>query len=867
MATISTEGTPVALQSGSTGSSTFPISVSGHLLLVRRDDTGSEFVIRGGPTSGGPDYGNLIVEVNEPIETSIDRRIVQLADGTFRATTPAERGSATIDFAGRDPDSVWQILIQHAENIHNQGLPYDPLGFNSNGTVGNLLSVVGIEIDDFVPDPDGIMLIPFSGKNRDFNFDYQIDGTNDADLIVGRGGKQQFNGGMGADTLRGGSGNDTLAGDAQDDNLDGGDGEDAAIFSGPCSDYDITRDAASGDLIVSHVRGSRSDGTDRLKSIETGIFKDGKVDLTAEDPSCGPTDFIFLVDLSGSFQDDLPRFQASAREIAASLRASDADSRFALASFVDLPRSPFGSPGDYLYKSELALTDSVAAFESALSRLVIKDGGDTPEAQLVGLWRAANGVGLSLRENSKKVILLATDAPAHNAASYGLNESTIRSFLDDEGIAVTPFAALRTSVAAADDGEALMNPEEPLDEASFRAAASLLGDGELAAFAAAAPDLMVQLLNDLMRVQAVQPIFAVTAGNESFYNSVVQDTGRGTTVRLAGDSSNVSDALRAALLVLDGTVTASGDEGANTLIGTEADDVIVGLGGADRIEGRAGNDNLDGGSGNDLIFGEDGADTLLGGSGNDTVLGGAGDDGVNGGLGSDILGGGDGNDTLNGGEDATERDFLFGGAGNDTYQVRGSLSALTDLVYEGDALLAVAAGVGDVDTIVSRGLFYRDFYSVAERLVIDEQANVDNPSGTYLVGGAGPGPTEIIGNSGVNYLIAYGGTNIVRPGAGDDAISFELFDLTEFEDGVNTLALTPGTGRDFVYGFELGVDKVDLRAYAALTADVVLGSGTTVDGDTPYSHFYLGEAGGVFDYVAFVGFRHTQLSASDFIFA
>jgi Ca2+-binding RTX toxin-like protein len=677
----------------------------------------------------------------------------------------------------------------------------------------------------------------------------------------------KFLGGAGKDEFFGFAGDDIIEARGNNDMVDGGAGTDAVVFSGPCKDYDIVRDAATGVVTVTHARGTRADGIDRLVSVETGIFKNGKVDLTAENPGCGPTDFIFLVDLSGSYSDDLPRFQASAREMAASLRASDPDARFALASFVDLPRSPYGSSGDYLYKPELALTDNVAAFESALSRLVIKRGGDEPEAQLVGLWRAANGVGLSLREHSKKVILLATDAPAHNAASYGLNESTIRNFLDNEGIAVRSAAAFSPSIAVTYDGDDTFVLDEPRAAASFLAAASLAGDGELAALAAAAPDLMVQLLNDLMKVEAVQPIFAVTAGNETFYNTVVQDTGRGTTVRLAGDSSNVSDALRTALLVLDGTVTASGDESANTLIGTEGDDVIVGLGGADRLEGRAGNDNLDGGSGNDSIFGEDGSDTLLGGSGNDTLLGGAGNDGVNGGLGSDILGGGDGNDTLNGGEDATERDFLFGGAGNDTYQVRGSVSALTDLAYEGDALLEVAAGAGDVDTIVSRGQFYRDFYSVAERLVIDEQANVDNPSGTYLVGGAGPGPTEIIGNSGVNYLIVYGGTNIVRPGAGDDAISFELFDLAESEDGVNTLAPTPGTGRDFVYGFEIGVDKVDLRAYATLTADVVLGSGTTVDGDTPYSHFFLGQAGDVYDYVAFVGFRHTQLSASDFIFA
>ena len=67
MTTISTEGTPVALTSGG-GTSSFPISISGHLLLVLRDNAGNEFVIRGGPSSSTDGaYGPLILQINEPI--------------------------------------------------------------------------------------------------------------------------------------------------------------------------------------------------------------------------------------------------------------------------------------------------------------------------------------------------------------------------------------------------------------------------------------------------------------------------------------------------------------------------------------------------------------------------------------------------------------------------------------------------------------------------------------------------------------------------------------------------------------------------------------------------------------------------------
>ena len=125
---------------------------------------------------------------------------------------------------------------------------------------------------------------------------------------------------------------------------------------------------------------------------------------------------------------------ASAKQIAADLRADNPDVKFAIASFIDRPVSPWGSPGDYLYQAELALTDDVAAFERTLDSLSVRSGNDFPEAQWVGLWRAANGVGLNLREGSSRIIYMATDAPAHSASDYGLDESTIRDFLENEGI-------------------------------------------------------------------------------------------------------------------------------------------------------------------------------------------------------------------------------------------------------------------------------------------------------------------------------------------------------------------------------------------------------------------------------------------------
>lgn len=90
----------------------------------------------------------------------------------------------------------------------------------------------------------------------------------------------------------------------------------------------------------------------------------------------------------------------------------------------------------------------------------------------------------------------------------------------------------------------------------------------------------------------------------------------------------------------------------------DGNDFISGGEGNDRLYGESGNDFLNGdafmesstgesiaiGNGNDTLYGGTGYDTLLGGAGNDTLNGGLGNDTLNGGLGNDILNGGGGLD-------------------------------------------------------------------------------------------------------------------------------------------------------------------------------------------------------------------------------
>ena len=97
------------------------------------------------------------------------------------------------------------------------------------------------------------------------------------------------------------------------------------------------------------------------------------------------------------------------------------------------------------------------------------------------------------------------------------------------------------------------------------------------------------------------------------------------------------------------------------------DDVIHGNDGMDQLFGGRGDDRLFGDSGlYDRLFGDDGNDYLNGGAGTDYMYGGNDDDTLIGGTGRDFLYGMGGDDYLNGSCDG-QRDFLSGGAGEDTF--------------------------------------------------------------------------------------------------------------------------------------------------------------------------------------------------------
>jgi hypothetical protein len=119
-----------------------------------------------------------------------------------------------------------------------------------------------------------------------------------------------------------------------------------------------------------------------------------------------PVDVVFLLDISGSFLDDLPVFKMNVQGLVDDVLESAPGSRFALASFKDYPffPHPFGSCNakpniDYAYRLDLGLTDNTTTFIDAVNALQDpdpSDGADGPQSQYEAIYQVLTGAGRTL---------------------------------------------------------------------------------------------------------------------------------------------------------------------------------------------------------------------------------------------------------------------------------------------------------------------------------------------------------------------------------------------------------------------------------------------------------------------------------------
>ncbi len=242
------------------------------------------------------------------------------------------------------------------------------------------------------------------------------------------------------------------------------------------------------------------------------------IDVTVTVPATpSKLDLFLLEDLSGSFGDDLNVIKTLVPNLVTSITGIVSDTFFGVGSYVDKPISPFGFSGDYVYRTDLALTADTGLLQTTVNGLTIRNGGDFPESQLEALLqtavRATGEVGF--RNDAFKVVVLSTDATYHKAGDFASRPPN--------------------------DGDAILDgsPE---------------GTGE------DYPSI-AQVKNALQAANII-PIFAVTTNVISTYEDLVAQLGFGSVVQLSSNSSNLVTAITSGLsdVFRDITLNVEGDD-------------------------------------------------------------------------------------------------------------------------------------------------------------------------------------------------------------------------------------------------------------------------------------------------------------------
>ncbi|WP_172683842.1 S8 family serine peptidase [Desulfosarcina cetonica] len=189
-------------------------------------------------------------------------------------------------------------------------------------------------------------------------------------------------------------------------------------------------------------------------------------------------DIIFMVDVSGSYGDDIAQFKSKAIDLVNAFNSAGRNVQIGLTSFSDFPWSPYGSSsyGDYAYRLDQMLTSDSSEIISSINNLSLHYGMDGPESQLEALYQAATGIGRTVssygytiessdvgwREGALPVIFLATDYSFHKESSYpgaswdetvtALNDLKIRVYGLQSGGNISDVI----NMAAATDGDTFL---------------------------------------------------------------------------------------------------------------------------------------------------------------------------------------------------------------------------------------------------------------------------------------------------------------------------------------------------------------------------------------------------------------------------
>lgn len=700
-----------------------------------------------------------------------DRYIFGSSDGHDEINEMLSEGTDTIVLGSAGTDDVtfddvymWidgsnDLVIQHKSTF--DFVKVDGSTLHGSGASDVTQRIEAIEFSDGSLIDLTNDFVTYNGRDTS----HSMDGTDNAEVLNGNGGDDQLEGHGGDDILNGGDGSDTLY---------GGDGIDWAVFSSAISDYYIS-DFTTHYRVVDRFG---TEGTDNLYDIEFLQFSDGIYDGS----------IFYSSVINGS----------SASEMLIGTSSND----FILAETGD-DVLVGGAGNDLLNGSSGNDTANYSAAASGiiadLSLSTVSNDGDGASDKLTGIENiSGSAFSDSITGDAGDNVL------SGNAGDDFLNGGSGNDTLDG-GIG-------NDTVSYANDIDRVL-----IDLTNN------IGRQEWNGSSGSSADTYVSIENAI----------------GSNYNDIIHGGATGNLLQGGLGRDNIQ-----------------GWAGNDTLEGGLDEDLIIGGDGDDIIRGGDGDEKslwignvkqydagLYGGNGNDIIYGDAGDDAIYGDNDNDTLYGGDGNDYLLGGWGTDILYGEAGNDDLrlyrNGGE-------AYGGDGDDV--LRGTADA--DIIYGGDGYDLLIGYAGN-DTLVGgngRDKFYATAnanYDGGDGIIDDNTAdeiffssyetsgvtvnistgvisnangdtgsitNIERVRGTNLV-------DDLTGDDTHNWLIGYGGDDIIRGGDGNDLVEGSdgddiLYggagdDKSVWENGIKIInaSVVGGNGNDTMYG-EAGSDRL-----------------------------------------------------------
>ncbi len=194
-------------------------------------------------------------------------------------------------------------------------------------------------------------------------------------------------------------------------------------------------------LLIAQLSVAAAMGSDiQPRSVDVVIFPGGSsgVEKTVTTPGLPPVvDICLLEDETGSFYDDIGNLQAAAEGIFDDVTAASPDAQFAVAGFRDYPVTPYGEPGDWVYRLISSMSADKTDWLNGVASLTAGGGLDGPEAQYDAIV-AASGPGSFLdptlgtqancgwRDSSagaQRVLVVATDATFHTPDGTHVNSA------------------------------------------------------------------------------------------------------------------------------------------------------------------------------------------------------------------------------------------------------------------------------------------------------------------------------------------------------------------------------------------------------------------------------------------------------------